>query len=173
VVNPSFSYDANGNLLSGAGRTMNWTSFNMPASIAKGTTTDSFVYGPEHQRVRQVNASATTIYLFTPHYEKVTNSSGLVEHKHYLYAGTGLIGLYTQRSNSVNDTRYFHKDHLGSVSVVTNETGAVVERLSYDAWGKRRNVNGTDDPNNSIVPSVDRGYTGHEQLDVGAWAWCI
>jgi len=28
-------------------------------------------------------------------------------------------------------TRYFHTDHLGSVSVITNETGAVVERLAY------------------------------------------
>ena len=167
VLNPSFAYDANGNLTSGAGRTLSWTSFNMPASITKGTTTDSFLYGPERQRVKQVSPAATTIYLFSPHYEKVTKSSGLVEHKHYLYAGTGLIGLYTQRSNNVNDTRYFHKDPLGSVSVVTNETGAVVERLSYDAWGKRRNSNGTDDPGNSIVPSVNRGYTGHEQLDEG------
>lgn len=167
VLNPSFAYDANGNLTSGAGRTMSWTSFNMPASITKGTTTDSFLYGPEHQRVKQVSPAATTIYLFSPHYEKVTKTGGLVEHKHYLYAGTGLIGLYTQRSNNVNDTRYFHKDPLGSVSVVTNETGAVVERLSYDAWGKRRNANGSDDPGNSIVPSVDRGYTGHEQLDEG------
>ncbi|NVO15641.1 MAG: hypothetical protein HXX10_16540 [Rhodoplanes sp.] len=31
-------------------------------------------------------------------------------------------------------TRYFHIDHLGSITVVTNEASAVVERLSYDAW---------------------------------------
>jgi hypothetical protein len=32
-------------------------------------------------------------------------------------------------------TRYFHTDHLGSISVITDENGVVLERLSYDAWG--------------------------------------
>jgi RHS repeat-associated protein len=42
----------------------------------------------------------------------------------------------------------------------------VVERLSYDAWGKRRNANGTDDLSNALVSaSTDHGYTGHEHLD--------
>ena len=30
-------------------------------------------------------------------------------------------------------TRYFHKDHLGSIAVITNEAGAAVERQGYDA----------------------------------------
>jgi uncharacterized protein RhaS with RHS repeats len=42
-------------------------------------------------------------------------------------------------------TRYFYHDHLGSIAVITNEAGAVVERSSHDAWGKRRNPDGTDD----------------------------
>ncbi|MDX2205431.1 MAG: hypothetical protein NW223_21965 [Hyphomicrobiaceae bacterium] len=37
------------------------------------------------------------------------------------------------RSDSTSALRYFHKDHLGSISVITDDTGAVVERLSYDA----------------------------------------
>jgi hypothetical protein len=32
---------------------------------------------------------------------------------------------------------------LGSISVVTNSTGTVVERDSYNARGKRRNPDGT------------------------------
>ncbi|MEQ1525743.1 MAG: RHS repeat-associated core domain-containing protein [Gallionella sp.] len=41
-----------------------------------------------------------------------------------------------------------------------------MERLSYDAWGKRRNANGTDDLSNALVSSsTDHGYTGHEHLD--------
>ena len=31
-------------------------------------------------------------------------------------------------------TRYFHTDHLGSISAITDENGNVAERLSYDAW---------------------------------------
>jgi RHS repeat-associated protein len=42
----------------------------------------------------------------------------------------------------------------------------VVERLSYDAWGKRRNANGTDDLTNALISAItDHGYTGHEHLD--------
>ncbi|MFM7462305.1 MAG: hypothetical protein ACKO15_15860 [Burkholderiales bacterium] len=34
----SFAYDDNGNLLSGAGRSLTWTSFDMPATVAKAAT---------------------------------------------------------------------------------------------------------------------------------------
>jgi RHS repeat-associated protein len=51
------------------------------------------------------------------------------------------------------------------VAVITNEAGAVVERLAYDAWGKRRFPNGADDPAGSIESQTTRGFTGHEQLD--------
>lgn len=37
----------------------------------------------------------------------------------------------------VTQTRYFHLDHLGSIRVITGESGAAVERLAYDPSGKR------------------------------------
>jgi RHS repeat-associated protein len=44
----------------------------------------------------------------------------------------------------------------------------VVERLSYDAWGKRRFPGGQDDPAGSISSQTTRGFTGQEELaDVG------
>ncbi len=65
-------------------------------------------------------------------------------------------------------TRYFHTDNLGSIAVITNESGAVVERNSYDAWGKRRFPTGADDPSGSIESQTTRGFTGQEELaDVG------
>jgi RHS repeat-associated protein len=45
----------------------------------------------------------------------------------------------------------------------TNETGGIVQRLAYDAWGKRRNVSGTDAAN--ITAQDTRGYTAHEHDD--------
>ena len=153
----------------------------------------SFSYGPEHQRVQQIatgllNPSAPTqrhsiTTLYVPGYERETNSqTRVVEHKHYLTVGNTLLGVIIDRSASTHvptaanpatpaslRTKYFHLDHLGSIAVVTNETGQVIERYNYDAWGKRRNLNGTDlvlIPNpNSAANATDRGYTGHEQLD--------
>jgi RHS repeat-associated protein len=66
-------------------------------------------------------------------------------------------------------TRYFHTDNLGSIAVITDESGTVVERDSYDAWGKRRfATTWGDDPSGSIESQTTRGFTGQEELaDVG------
>ena len=37
VTNPTFTYDGNGNMTSGAGRSITWTSFNMASSIVDGS----------------------------------------------------------------------------------------------------------------------------------------
>ncbi len=83
----------------------------------------------------------------------------------YLMAAGGVVGMHVENSDETVSTRYFHKDHLGSIAVITDESGAVVERLSYDAWGKRRNADGSDDPSGSITSQTSRGFTGHEELD--------
>ena len=48
VALPTYSYDSNGNLASGAGRTVSWTSFNKVASITRGTTQLSYLHDAEH-----------------------------------------------------------------------------------------------------------------------------
>jgi len=87
----------------------------------------------------------------------------------YLSVGNAKVGMRViNAATETLTTRYFHTDHLGSIAVITDENGVVVERLSYDAWGKRRFANGTDDPAGSITSETTRGFTGHEMLaDVG------
>lgn len=48
-------------------------------------------------------------------------------------------------------------------TAITSATGALVQRLSYDPFGRPRTVNGTDTPTN-LSPDVRRGFTGHEML---------
>ncbi len=73
-----YFYDANGNMTSGNGRTINWYSFNKPYSIAKGTTTSTFMYGPDRARIQQMVSTGASIkmvkYLGTL-YEKVTETA--------------------------------------------------------------------------------------------------
>jgi len=69
--------------------------------------------------------------------------------------------------NGTTDTTYYiHKDYLGSYDVITDEQRNVLERLSFDPWGRRRNP--TDWTFNNVPAShlFDRGYTGHEHLDI-------
>lgn len=168
-----YDYDANGNMLSGGGRAIAWTAFNKVASMTKGTTSLAWGYDPEHQRSKQVTtvgtATNTTWYYDDAAsgvmFELVTGAS-LDAWNDYLFAGGEMVGVrFKQISTSLITTRYFVKDHLGSVAVITNESGVVAERLAYDAWGKRRNPNGTDDAANILTASTTRGFTGHEMID--------
>ncbi len=105
------------------------------------------------------------------HADYRVKANGDKAYVNYIYAGNRPVGTYTinwaAASNTTSyDLKYFHLDGQGSIIAITNSVGAVVERLSYDAWGKRRNANGTDDLGNALVSaSTDHGYTGHEHLD--------
>lgn len=167
TLSSSFSYDGNGNLLSGLGRTLSWTAFNMPATIAQGATTLSFAYDSEHGRIKKTGPSGTTLYLnaFGALAERLAGAGGSVQFTEYVVAGGDTVALRTSRSDGSVTLRYLHKDHLGSLVALTDATGAVAERLSYDAWGKRRNTNGSDDPAGALTSQASRGFTGHEMLD--------
>jgi len=97
--------------------------------------------------------------------EKAIGSGGTITWNNYLFVAGKMVGMRVESGGGAVQTRYFHRDHLGSVAILTNETGAVVERLSYDAWGKRRQPNGADDPAGALTSQTTRGFTGHEQLD--------
>jgi RHS repeat-associated protein len=168
TISTTFTYDPNGNQTSGLGRTITWTSYNMPATITQGTRTVSFQHNTEHQRIKQVAPDGTTLYIhaFGVTAELFGVGSAAPRWNEYLSVGNVRVGMRVKEIVTTTvSLRYFHTDHLGSISVITNESGVVVERLSYDAWGKRRFPNGADDPTGSITSQTSRGFTGHEELD--------
>ena len=166
TINTTFTYDANGNQTDGLGRSISYTSYNKPASITQGSTTLFFSHDPDHQRFKKNEQGTLTLYfdVFGVHAELV-QSSGPSTWSEFLIAGDALVGVRYERSDQTITTRYFTQDHLGSVAVLTNESGVVVERLSYDAWGKRRRFDGTDDTTGSVTSQTTRGFTGQENLD--------
>jgi RHS repeat-associated protein len=72
-------------------------------------------------------------------------------------------------SASAVKVEYWHKDHLGSISAITNATGVVTQRMAYDPFGKRREASGTYDAQGKLIvdnaQGTDRGFTGHEHMD--------
>jgi RHS repeat-associated protein len=152
--------------LSGNGLAITYTAFNKPETITRGSDQIGFAHDSEHQRFKQITASGETLYLNAGGVmaERLAGAGGVVQWTDYLFAGGEMIGMRVEHSVSGIYTRYFHKDHLGSIATITDEAGIVVERLSYDAWGKRRSPDGTDDPTGSITSQTTRGFTGHEQL---------
>lgn len=175
VVNPNYTYDANGNMITAfAGtRVITYASFNLPTQIARSGTTVSWVYDADHVRTKETSnagltGQAATVYylnagsqaLFEKHIGIV--GTGLTEYRHFI----GGVAVYTQKSNATAETKYLLKDHLGSTTVVTNSAGVVLERYSYDPFGKTRNLNGSDIATAATMPapSVRRGFTDHEMM---------
>ncbi|MDO8291195.1 MAG: hypothetical protein Q7T44_18450, partial [Parvibaculum sp.] len=97
--------------------------------------------------------------------EFITHSSGVTETKRYI----GDIAVVTTASSGSPSTQYLHKDTLGSTDIVTDAVGGIVAEMSFDAFGKRRNVltlaelaEAQYDVLNAITT---KGFTGHEMVD--------
>ena len=95
-------------------------------------------------------------------YETATED-GVTKNYHYLTAANGLFANFVTSSNGEEAMYYTLKDHQGSLAAVIQPDGAV-ERLSYDAWGRRRNADGFG-YDNVPTPMFDRGFTLHEHYD--------
>lgn len=177
-------------------RRQSYTSFNMPVATTFGNIVNgvagaaertlTFTYGPEHQRIKQqvqlapgapaAFKASTTWYLNGEDslgltYEKEVFVSGMTEHRHFVSMAGMVFAVRTTRAGSLGGQpatsgRYLHHDHLGSIAAISDELGAVVERLAFDPWGKRRYANGNSDPLDQIVgQNTARGFTMHEHLD--------
>ncbi len=184
AFNKSCGYDAKGNRTTDGATSLTYSSFNKPVRMVKGGDTLHFDYGPDSALYRQTTfltqsggATSQTVREYIGGlYERETTSEGLVRHIHYIAGGSGVTAILTDERSSASPTerlRYIHKDHLGSVDVITGRGGAVVERQSFDAWGRRRTVaynSGTSTwsvsyPATPGSAETHRGFTGHEMLD--------
>jgi len=154
----SYAYDANGNQISGAGRTLQWTSFNKPSGIWTADGYTGFGYDANHNRITKTTPTSSTVYIGKI-FEEIT-IGGLTKGRNHIYAGSKLVASIENNVGGLTNTRYMHGDHLGSISVITDEQGQVVERLRFDVFGAPVNLDGTAKAMGSSHTS--RGYTGHE-----------
>ncbi|HTD06251.1 RHS repeat-associated core domain-containing protein [Undibacterium sp.] len=162
-INTSFNYDANGNLLNGAGRSLTWTSFDMPLTITKGSESSRFAYGPEHQRTKQIKSgsvNSTIYYAGAMEVETTTTNATTVK----TYWPTGL-GVEIDKPSAASDLEWTHTDRLGSIIAISGASGTLSEQLEYDAWGKRRTLIGDATPDTLDGQVDNKGFTGHEMLD--------
>ncbi|MEX2961981.1 RHS repeat domain-containing protein [Microbulbifer sp. TYP-18] len=187
----SYCYDANGNMTSGDGRTIQYSYFDKPTLISKGNKSTAIKYGPgrsRYQRIDQEGSNTTTTTYIGGLYEKVEKPGGAVEERHFI--GGSVIVTVSDRSTSspgTTDTGYLHKDHLGSITAITDAQMNLLEEFSFDAWGKRRapslakleqllnkpwaSMTSYEKDNLTLNPwdlasaITNKSFTGHEQLD--------
>jgi RHS repeat-associated protein len=167
----TYDYDANGNMKTRNGSTISCTSYNLPTSIPSGTNSSTLAYGAWRNTVKQVAVNSgtteTTVYV-AGLLEKVTKGT-TTEYRHRIDATPGTVAIYVRKSSGSNATYYLHRDHLGSPEMITNASGTSVVKLSFSAYGERRDVDWDGPITSSHLTSTSNvtrhGFTDHLHLD--------
>ncbi len=143
----TFNYDNNGNTISGANPaiTYGWDAEDRLVKIVKGSSIIEFVYDGLSRRVAEkLNGVVKKRWLW--------NGSEACEERD-ASGGTVTKRFFSQGEQINGVNYYFFKDHLGSIREMTDASGALKARYSYDPYGRRIKVSGTLD--------ADFGFTGH------------
>lgn len=167
----SYTYDANGNQVTGGRRTVQWTPFNKASQVVRAGNVTEYQYDVNRNRAVQIvkdfDSTETTWYVGGgyEHVEVKPVRGATVEKLRFnLYAGKELIGVYvkslTDGEKDIDKLRFFHKDALGNVDLITDISGQEVSRSLYSPFGERTQTFG-----NATRDETRRGFTGHEHMD--------
>ncbi|WP_044549432.1 RHS repeat-associated core domain-containing protein [Mesorhizobium japonicum] len=126
----AMAYDANGNLTSDGSRTLSWDEANRLKTVSLASNTVNLAYGPDGSRAKKTSSFATTLY---PDADVEINPAtpGAEIYTRYPHPDIKVVGT----------TKYFlHREHLASVRLVTDMSGAVVEGTTYATYGEQLNT---------------------------------
>ncbi|MEI7846311.1 MAG: RHS repeat-associated core domain-containing protein [Chloroflexota bacterium] len=132
----TYSYDANGNqkarTIAGVTYSLGYDAENRMVSVSSSGLNASFVYDGDGRRVKSTINGVVTTFIGN-HYEV---STGMLS-KYYFLGGARVA------MRQAGLIYYPLTDHLGSTTLTTDESGAVVSELRYTAWGKTRFTSGS------------------------------
>lgn len=162
IASKTYDYDLVGNQIKRPDATLTYTANDQVRSIVPTAGASvTYDYDANGKRIRRTIGTETAIYAGL--YERTTKASG-VDHLYSITNNDHVVALVTRHAGLADTTTFVHVDHLGSPDVLTNKTGVVIQRLSYDAFGQRRNPawGQSYTPATSAVPM---SYTGqHEDV---------
>ena len=138
--------------------------------------TDNTVVSANQTASRYILHSGSSLF-----YDEDVRQDGSTEQRVYLAGPLGIVAMHATnadangnpvtptgaQTNAQNNNgtpytlTYWHRDHLGSLTVTTDENSQVKERMRYDPWGKPLTSVG------STTRTGERGFTGHEHLSGG------
>src|SRR5262249_14427289 len=103
----------------------------------------TFTYDSGDGRIKQVSGATTTRY-FNNLLEEVNGQP-----TQFYYAGPILVA----QKDSNGTKLWYHADRLGSIRMMSDASGAMVNSYDYRPFGARQSASGT--------AANDRGFTGH------------
>ncbi|GEM_PF-4992714 len=152
----SYQYDANGNMIFGKNKTFEYDAENRLISANELGIITTFAYDGDGGRVRKSTPSNTTVYLGSL-FEK--DSDGTI--RKHIFAGANRIATVLLRGSEAAETIYYHSDHLGSSSVITDAAGNQASHYEYTPYGSVAQTEGID--------STQYKFTGKELDNTGLY----
>lgn len=124
------SYDGNGNLTSDGSRTYVWDDRDRLVQIKSGNTVIArFSYDAMSRRVAKTESGTATTYLYDG-FDAVQEMQDAAVNP--ILTGRGIDQRYAR--NEASGRTYFSTDLLGSTRILTNASGALVQRYDYDPY---------------------------------------
>ena len=136
----SYSYDENGNMIGRNGKSISYDYDNRATSILGTSSTVTNVYDYSGQRAKK----NSTIYI-----GKLYECNNGVCTKH-IFAGSQRVA----SKKSQTEVNYYHTDHLGSSTVITNKDGYKEQETYYYPFGETQYNSGD---------VTNYKYTGQEE----------
>lgn len=152
-----------------------YNTFKSPVDIEEtGVDKISFTYNDGNDRSSMFYGGLQTDKLlrtYRKHYSadgsmeiKQNTVTGALEFVTYI-GGDGYTAPVVLKSDGTTQNYlYLHRDYQGTIVAISDQSGAVVEKRLFDAWG---NIVKVQDGVGNILAGLailDRGYTGHEHL---------
>jgi len=130
-----FEYDVNGNLITGKDYKYEYNGFNELSKVYKeGELLEEYFYDDNGIRIMKIeykDGEKQTTFYPKKGYVRVVNSTGKYDTQYYHDNNGVLLG----RKDSEGDKYYYHPDHLGSTSLITDENGEIAEETRYMPFG--------------------------------------
>lgn len=129
----AYVYDLNGNRTAHAGATYGYDSSNRLLSYGDGSgTAASYAYDYLGRRVMRTVNGVATEYLYDGENIVAEVAAGGAVTQRYTH-GPGMDEVHLVRTGS--QSFFYHRDALGSVVAITDSSGNLVKRYTYDVWG--------------------------------------
>ena len=140
--NLTYRYDANGNMTAiydtakNYSRILQWDEENRLIKTIDTTSgnsvTTTYQYDTKGMRITKDGPYGKTVYIDTGYVE--TNAN--IVSNHVFMGNTRIASIVKHKDESQPATYYYASDHLGSSSVLTNQTGSYHERIEYFPYGE-------------------------------------
>jgi len=142
-----------------------FTPFNKVETITEGANNYKIEYYPNQQKAATTLKHNNTVIEHEYYAGKAFEWETVNDKKYYyVYAEGKPIAVFIQEGDGTPVPYLILTDHLGSVDLITDRYGNVVDSMSFDAWGNRRIYNNWQQKDNT-VHLIDRGFTMHQHLD--------